>query len=1817
MCWQPLSRLLVSLLVLATFSRRLDAVTAGAEGSAVNTAPALKSQARLTNQRTTDPDSPWDPSAILLENAVIDTSSGVPLPIPSELKAGPDPGAWLVQCRGPLTASFRELLARHGAQIISYIPNAAFLVVLPPEKASVLQSDPDVQAVLPFEPYYKLKSPLLEIALERSPLPDGSRLKVLVFPDGEPAVRQTAAANDGTVEAVQDSPFGRVVILNPGAVSLPTLATLPGVHLLELENPRVFATDLARPRLRVAQTSSVSTNYLGLTGTNQIISVNDSGVDAAHPALAGRVTADLPAALVDPNGHGTHVAGIIAGNGLRSTNATSVPGSVPPFVPTQFRGMATCARLLALQVGATGLSTDRYLQETAARTNAVIANHSWHYANAPTYDLASASYDAAVRDSLPGAIDRFPMSIVFAAGNEGGAGPAGSGGIPGTINSPATAKNVITVGAIESLRSITNQTWTCVTEPQPQCTTNQPWLSASDSSNQVCAFSSRGNVGIGLEGPFGRFKPDLVAPGSFIVSTRSAQWVESGSLATDNALTNYDANYSQVWSNLNSQAGPYYRLDSGTSLAAAGVSGMLALMREYFATRLASSPSPALLKALLVNGARNLGGGYGFAARDLTNAQGWGLANLPASLPPTNSTGPFSMLFFEQSSDAALATGDACIRTVKIRDSGAGKPLRITLTWTDPPADPLAAVKLVNDLDLVVTNLDTGAVYYGNDFIPGQTFTTAWGGYTTPNVDGVNNLENVFVASASHSEYAIAVRARAVNVNTVSSQTNRVLQDYALVVSCDDAQISNALSLNDSNFVAATTSGVVTLTNSFDPGSTVFGSMLTGQRIGAHAPAQETNLVALPGLANMSVAVGLTNQWRFYAISNATEYSNFCALTFLATPCASSPNDYAGATNGLPRFEADIDLYVSTNFALTNLDPAALAEAEKSVGRGGTEFVITNSALPAWYYLAVKCESRTGAEFGLAVAFSALPFSESDPEGNVTLLGFPSPAVIPVSTNPMTATGRHFAVAPEPVVARRVVVTNTLSHSGLSNLVARLEHSQRVATLLNTPAEGPVTNLALIFEDAQDPPIPGARPCAGPGTLRQYSGRSGQGAWSLSLSNTLPAACGTNEGFSVFVERQRNLFAFPVLLQVEPGICHEEFLTVPLQATNMTVVMDIPTDGTVTVQLSRLNDPATNTVIWTLNGPTNDVSIVEDAYSDPPLNPGIYVLRLCNTGIEPHFITVSATLTLAVPAKQPVVLKPANNFLPVDEALTSSSILVTNNLRVAALDVHLGVEHPRVSDLAFNLVSPAGKRIMLMENRGGPTTNGLGYPVLVTNSVPADPSSGGPQASTNVLDTSQTAGTLTIEYEMYNVPDTMRVYYEGIRIFDSGPLSGFGITNISYGPGTSQFVTIVMNEGGNYDTNTAWFYLATWSHPEKLMATFTENTNLTVTPIKFATPPYTNSTYLGPDQAYTNVLFFLPEESLDQFAGESAAGNWTLEVVDTRAGPVPATTPLVRWELAFWFEQLLPAPRPIEHAVGITNVVHPGHTLFYSVAVPGWVAFATNQLFAATAPLTVWFSQYQLPLGTNAGDLALLEGVTSSSFLLGSATSPPLLSGASYFLGIQNTNGFPVDFSFGVNFDNPPTPVPVTLQNGVPYDVSDSGPAGSLSYYQYNVRPGAVRAQFETFGASGDLLLVARKGPPLPGATSYDYLSDNPGPNDEQILVFTNSTPVPLAPGDWFLAAIKLTPDPISFSIKATEYSVTGRPIFIIDSSIAADSFCLTFGSLPGAHYYVLGASNLDAPDWTILSGTLTATGPETSWCLTLPSPYQFFRVVEGLVLAP
>ena len=132
----------------------------------------------------------------------------------------------------------------------------------------------------------------------------------------------------------------------------------------------------------------------------------------------------------------------------------------------------------------------------------------------------------------------------------------------------------------------------------------------------------------------------------------------------------------------------------------------------------------------------------------------------------------------------------------------ARQPLRVTLVWTDPPGNPVASVKLVNDLDLIVTNLDSpDLVYFGNDIAAGNDFNQAWDYQYGAQPGPVNNVENVYLSPTPGRQfqlgtnYSITVVGRRVNVNAVTAQTNNVCQDYALVISSGDGLVTNAITL--------------------------------------------------------------------------------------------------------------------------------------------------------------------------------------------------------------------------------------------------------------------------------------------------------------------------------------------------------------------------------------------------------------------------------------------------------------------------------------------------------------------------------------------------------------------------------------------------------------------------------------------------------------------------------------------------------------------------------------------------------------------------------------------------------------------------------------------------------------------------------------------------------------------------------------------------------------------------------------------------------------------------------------------------------------
>jgi hypothetical protein len=234
--------------------------------------------------------------------------------------------------------------------------------------------------------------------------------------------------------------------------------------------------------------------------------------------------------------------------------------------------------------------------------------------------------------------------------------------------------------------------------------------------------------------------------------------------------------YFEVLGDVNATAAPDYRFETGTSQATPVVTGLIAMMRQFFAqTPFGRTNSPALTKALLINGARTLANEYDFQIDATVNGQGWGLVNITNSIPEGSSgvvsgeSGNVSgtVIFYDQSPAQALVTGQSVTRFLNVPAAARDYPARVTLAWTDPPANPSIGIKLVNDLDLVITNLTTGEIYYGNYFQGGSIFTSASASNSTPVFDFVNNVENVYLNRGLSAQYSVTVCARRVNVNAV------------------------------------------------------------------------------------------------------------------------------------------------------------------------------------------------------------------------------------------------------------------------------------------------------------------------------------------------------------------------------------------------------------------------------------------------------------------------------------------------------------------------------------------------------------------------------------------------------------------------------------------------------------------------------------------------------------------------------------------------------------------------------------------------------------------------------------------------------------------------------------------------------------------------------------------------------------------------------------------------------------------------------------------------------------------------------------------
>ncbi|MCC6232527.1 MAG: S8 family serine peptidase, partial [Verrucomicrobiales bacterium] len=1854
-------------------------------GLATNAPVAASRQADRWRLRNTDrplTELSRDDRALILRNALIDTAVGTLLPIPEHLRADVEPGGFIVQASGGLSPEVRAGIESRGATVVSYLPRNAFLVRATAEQAANLRSVTGVNAVLAYEPYFKLEPALLSRAVEQQPLDAGTRLNVTLFAELRDAAVARLAELGGAVVNEFRTPFGPTVVIEPPANSLALVAKVPGVQGVEIHRRRQLLNDLTRARLGVSggtNSPGSFTNHLGLTGTNVLVNVNDTGIDATHPDLAGRVTADAPTTLIDLDGHGTHVSVTIAGSGLMSSTVTKAPGSSLPGA--DFRGMAPEARLfgIPLDLNTGPFLSDAYMHETTAttnylvlsRTNLPISNNSWGYTRSTEYDASSASFDEAVRDALPGTSGDQPILYVFAAGNEGFGNDDGLGGVFSSLRSPGTAKNVITVGALDSPRNITNEVMYRIAPGIDVFETNAVFLGSTDTDFQVTEFSSRGNVDPSVEGLTGRFKPDVVAPGSFIASGRSKDW-------EDPCCDVPPQNYLTVLKQLNDGLGPYYRYESGTSMAAPAVTGLLALFQDYF-QREGRRTSPALLKALLINGARSVGPPYNLNVADVINFQGWGLANLTNALPATeismaSPTGAVhAVQYFDATGTNAVITGESRSWRIAVAPEATDQILRVTLVWTDPPGNPGAGIKLVNDLDLFVRDEVTTNYYGGNDIPFRSDFNTPRATEDAVVTDLLNNVENILLRPPLGTNYLVTVRGSHVNVNAVSTHRDGIAQDFALVVSLENNALTNTVRVTESTNAAVVLSSIppVTLTN---------GIPTEIKRAGAQPE-------------RFGTALGLTNQWRLFAFTNVTtEESRALGLTNGAYLSAVT---FGAANLSLPRvYGPDIDLFVSTDPALTNLTPAAISAATKSVGRGGTEVVaLTNAVLGSVYYVAVKCEDQMAGEFLLAVTSSDVPFDEDDENGNRIVRGRPFIMPIPDGSSDRPSAGYIFGIVTKQFEVRQVLVTNVVTFESTGDIQSNLSHEDAFVVLNNHPLDpnGLGGRYEVVFDDSRSGQSGGgggllSRPTDGPGSLNDFVGMEALGLWLLSVTDNAITQTATNRLFSLLISPTAGEGDYTTVTIPPGGSEGPVPVQVPVGATNLTIYLTNMTPSSelfVAIQYGQAPTLSSFQKGAWIQAPGGTLSLgLRDIN---PLRPGRYYYTLFNiSGAE---VTVSythlvegdfvASFDRSFASDLPTVV--------VDDARRESTIRVPDVAELLEMRLGLRVDHPRVSDLRFHITSPQGTRLLVAENRGG--SNGVAYGATTSlrkiyttftdeTNLTSTPIKFGLAPFTNSAVVSTASNRIVFQNGFEEA--TAGVYGIGQAILPGWQVTQGSVSIIRAGVGSTntveglQYALLSSQTSSSFATNALLsrgqyyrlrFYVGRtlsaaqqgifvyvngvlgtelrgdtlgsgWYRDSYLFRASDDRVR-----IEFRSPP--SSTGRAPlaiddvlleeeDPAYN--AYYHPEEPFKPLRGEDVLGDWTLSIEDTRAGPAGSINQgEVNWRMEFLY-----AP-PDFDAVRLTNNIPHFDSVsgtdlkYFYIDVPRCATRAETVIAGNYATLLIFGDHDGLPFGSldpfvdDYGPYLNLEAGGLAGFVITTnfPAPAPLRPGQRLYYAVRN---YPADltnntFGIRVRFDceDPPLPTVTALTNGVPTFASIE-PGPGMHFYQFIVSSNSIRADFELTPITGNVDMFVRYGRvddyPLPTPSLWDYKGDDPDPAViDFVSVDRTSPPMPLTPGVWYVAVRNTESFPVQYSLLATEFGVgivnlTNAVPFISTIKPVDPAVGLTGTNLQ--YYAFQVSSNSVLAEFE----TYNATGDVNLYVrkgLPIPTPFDFHFAGLGL----
>ncbi|MEQ1878552.1 MAG: S8 family serine peptidase [Bdellovibrionia bacterium] len=637
---------------------------------------------------------------------------------------------YIVQFKSDLTETGRALLSAAGLKLHGYVPDDAVIVEAATAKSiAAVQSAPSIQAVIPYTPELRVSDEILNATSNMV-----VHVRLFNTEDSSAVTAKLKAAGAVNVHATQ----GKSIYAQVPASALNKVVKVDGVEWVEKYVPLIMHDFDAQGFEPMAGDFSDLTGYesgtkvmnfdaawaAGVAGQSQIAAIADTGLDTGTPGQIHGDFANIFQGIgfanggkwMDVNGHGTHVAGSVAGQGKMSKGMVKGGAHGAKIF---FEGLwDNTSESLAVPASLSALFGP------AMQAGARVHSNSW---GSPrnAYDNFAIQVDEFMWKNPE-------MLVLFAAGNSGVDRDKNGRVDEGSLGSPATAKNCLSVGASENLvlKGGRQATWG---ELKPPGQAEGKWPAEpmasdklSDNPNGIAAFSSRGPTADG------RIKPDVVAPGVNILSARSTQ------TKPDNVM----------WGAYNDQ----YLYAGGTSMATPLTAGAATVVRDYLARIGLTRPSAALVKGILMHSATDLFPGQ-FPAGPKQELpaprpnvhEGFGRVDVKSAI---SLTAP-------QLKDETVGVGAGEAKTFAFKLQ-AGRKFVATLSYTDAPGVASAAKVLVNDLDISVVDPKGRAV---------------------SKADRMNNVELVEIANPVAGEYKVTITGIKV------PQGKNGKQPYALIVS--------------------------------------------------------------------------------------------------------------------------------------------------------------------------------------------------------------------------------------------------------------------------------------------------------------------------------------------------------------------------------------------------------------------------------------------------------------------------------------------------------------------------------------------------------------------------------------------------------------------------------------------------------------------------------------------------------------------------------------------------------------------------------------------------------------------------------------------------------------------------------------------------------------------------------------------------------------------------------------------------------------------------------------------------------------------------